>query len=95
MIFLYLNVLVLRSTGFCYCLGVIVGRGISRRYLPRPEKFGFQFFIIIDFVVFLFLSSQMALNGRQKKECIDNVFSLLKMKSNAGELDLNINPENF
>src|SRR3989338_813901 len=69
--------------------------GISKINFPFPEKLGFHFLTSITLVDFIFLSSQIALNGLQKKECIDKFFSFLKIKSNGKDFFLNINPLNF
>ena len=49
----------------------------------------------IFFVALFFRSSQIAVKGLQKKECMDRFFSLLKTKSKGGEVFLNIKPVAF
>lgn len=79
------------TTSSCY----LVVNGISRRYFPLPEIFNFQILTSRTFVAWNFSSSQMALKGLQKREWIERVLFLLKMKRSGGEVFLNINPVNF
>ena len=69
--------------------------GISKRYLPLPEMLSLGFFISIIFVACILSSSQMALNGLQKREWMESFFSLLKMKRSGGLWRWNIRPVAF
>lgn len=73
----------------------LFSEGISSRYFPFPEKFSFHRVTSITFVDFMSSSSHIARKGLQKKECIDNVFFLLKTKSKGGEVLRNISPLNL
>ena len=76
--------------------GVEVGRvpysGISKRYFPFPEILNFGEDTSTIFVTDLFLSSQIAVNGLQKREWIGNFLSLSNVKRRGGEFFLNIRP---
>ena len=52
----------------------------------------FQFFMSIIFVEFILSSSQIALNGLQNVENIENLISFERVKSRGGDFFLNMSP---
>lgn len=73
----------------------LLSTGISRRNFPLPKIFNFHFLTSVIFVAFIFSSSQIALNGLQKREWIERVLFLSKIKRSGGLCRRNIKPVAF
>jgi len=87
----YLNVSINNNEFVDGDLHYLVVKGISKRYLPRPEILSFQVLTSRTFVEWNLSSSQMALKGLQKIDVI-GFHLIFDVKNNGGEFFLNINP---